>query len=98
MVSFRKIAAASFFAVTLSSPVAANVIHFTGEIVEPPCTVSPDAHRLSVSCPHNNSMSTQQVNYKEALSGTVNAADRATISMKYLNPEKSLAVVQVDYP
>ncbi|MCM5695788.1 MULTISPECIES: type 1 fimbrial protein [unclassified Leclercia] len=97
MVSFRTtLAAASLFAVTLA-PAFANVIHFTGQIVEDPCNISPGVHRLSITCPQDKKMTTQQVSYQEAINGNVPAADRATVSMKYINPQKSLAIVQVDY-
>ncbi|MEB6378954.1 type 1 fimbrial protein [Leclercia adecarboxylata] len=98
MVSSRiTLAAACIAAVTLTPAYAGHVIHISGQIVEDPCNITPDAYRLSVTCPQNNKMSTQLVSYKDALNGNVPAADRATISMNYINPEKSLAVVQVDY-
>lgn len=95
--SHISLAAAFVAAVTLTPVCTANVIHFIGRIVEDPCNITPDARALTVSCPQNNRMSVQQVSYKEALDGRVNAADLATVSMKYINPEKSLAIVQVDY-
>lgn len=98
MVSSRITLAAAFVAaVTLTPVCTANVIHFIGRIVEDPCTVTPDGRALTVSCPQNNKMSVQQVSYKDALEGRVNAADLATVSMRYINPEKSLAIVQVVY-
>ncbi|WP_246843580.1 MULTISPECIES: type 1 fimbrial protein [unclassified Leclercia] len=98
MVSSRITLAAAFVAaVTLTPICTANVIHFIGRIVEDPCNVTPDVRALTVSCPQNNNMSVQQVSYKDALEGRVNAADLATVSMRYINPEKSLAIVQVDY-
>ncbi|URO00783.1 type 1 fimbrial protein [Leclercia adecarboxylata] len=98
MGSFRNtFAAASLFAVTLAPAFAGNVIHITGRIVEDPCNISPGAHRLSITCPQNNTMATQQVSYQDVLAGNVPASDRATVSMKYINPQKSLAIVQVDY-
>jgi len=50
-----------------------------------------------VTCPQNKKMPTQQVSYSDALYGRATITDLATIRMKYLNPEKSLAIVQVDY-
>jgi len=97
MVSSRiKLAAALVLAATFTPAYASNVIHFIGQIVEGPCVISPTSRTLSVSCPQESKMHTQQVSYSDALYGAA-VTDRATISMKYINPEKSLAIVQVDY-
>lgn len=82
------------FSATLSQ---GNVIHFIGQVVEDPCVITPESHNLSVSCPRDNKMHTRRVSYSDALSHTPAFTDRATISMKYINPQKSLAIVQVDY-
>jgi hypothetical protein len=42
-------------------------------------------------------MQTRMVSYEEALNGKVTDSDLATLSMKYLNPEKTLAVVEIQY-
>lgn len=98
MVTFHiKLAAALALAATLTPAYANNVIHFTGQIVEDPCVITPASRTLSVTCLRNTKMHTQQVSYADALTGVSSFTDRATIRMKYINPEKSLAVVQVDY-
>ncbi|MDU4841734.1 MAG: type 1 fimbrial protein [Leclercia adecarboxylata] len=97
MISSRiKLSAALVMAVTFTPAYAATVIHFTGQVVEDPCVISPASHTISVTCPQNTKMHTQQVSYSDALYGAA-VTDRAAISMKYINPEKSLAIVQVDY-
>ncbi len=98
MVSSRiKVAAALGLAVTIAPAYASNVLYITGSIVEDPCNISPTSSTISVTCPQNTKMPTQQVSYSDALYGRATIADLATIRMKYLNPEKSLAIVQVDY-
>ncbi|WP_333850123.1 type 1 fimbrial protein [Leclercia sp.] len=98
MVSSRiKHAAALVLAVTLPPAYASNIIHFSGQVVEDPCNITPTSRTISVTCPQNTKMPTRQVSYSEALYGGVAIPDRATIRMKYINPEKSLAIVQVDY-
>jgi hypothetical protein len=42
-------------------------------------------------------MQTRRVSYEDVLNGQVNDSSLATLSMKYLNPEKTLAVVQIQY-
>ena len=74
-----------------------GVIHFRGMIVENPCEITPQKQKFALSCPKDGQMQTTQVSYQDAISGRNVNPDTARVSMKYLNPEKSLAVVQIDY-
>ena len=74
-----------------------GVIHFRGAIVADPCEVTAQHNQLAMSCPENNRMQTRMVSYDDALNGRNAYPGMASISMKYLNPQKTLAVVQVDY-
>lgn len=89
-------------ATTLSSASAATivnggVIHFRGAVVEDPCQISPKQQQLAISCPHEGKIKTSYISYRDALNGYNAFPDVVTVSMKYINPEKSLAVVQIDY-
>jgi P pilus assembly protein, pilin FimA len=98
MLSSRiKLAATLALGITLAPAYASNVLYFTGSIVEDPCNITPASHNISVTCPQNKKQQTQQISYSDAVYGRVAIPDRATLSMKYLNPEKTLAIVQVDY-
>jgi len=74
-----------------------GVIHFRGMIVENPCEITPQKQQFALSCPKNGKMQTTQVSYQDAVSGRHANPEAARVSMKYINPEKSLAVVQIDY-
>lgn len=74
-----------------------GVIHFRGAIVADPCEVAPQKQQIAMSCPNNNRMQTPMVSYTEALNGKVSDSNLATLNMKYLNPEKTLAVVEIQY-
>ncbi|BBS39773.1 TPA: type 1 fimbrial protein [Enterobacter asburiae] len=74
-----------------------GVIHFHGAIVSNPCEITARPQQLSMSCPENNRMQTRVLSYADALNGQSAYPDLASVSMKYINPEKSLAIVQVDY-
>ena len=52
---------------------------------------------FAISCPENNRMKTHTISYDEALRGHHPHSALAAVSMKYLNEQKTLAVVQVDY-
>jgi type 1 fimbria pilin len=69
-----------------------GVIHFRGAIVADPCEVTPQ-QQFAMSCPDNNRMQTRMVSYEDALNG-MRPFQPGDVSMKYLNPEKTLAVVK----
>ncbi|AVL18262.1 hypothetical protein B2J95_09505 [Enterobacter cloacae] len=77
--------------------VEGGVIHFRGAIVADPCEVTAQTRQFALSCPENNRIHTRIVSYEDALNGHVTDTSLATLSMKYLNPEKTLAVVQIQY-
>lgn len=77
--------------------VVGGVIHFRGAIVADPCEVTAQTRQFALSCPENNRIHTRMVSYEDALNGHVTDTSLATLSMKYLNPEKTLAVVQIQY-
>lgn len=98
MNSSRITFAAALVLAAMQIPVyASTVLYITGRIVEDPCDISPSSRTISVTCPQPSKIDTRQVSYSEALNGSVAIRDRATMTMKYINPEKSLAILQVDY-
>lgn len=80
-----------------ATTVNGGVIHFNGSIVEDPCEISPQHNQFALSCPHEGRVQTTQVSYGDALRGHTPYPDVATVSMKYINPEKTLAVLLVNY-
>ena len=99
----RFVAGVSLVVSALSIPaysatvVYGGVIHFRGAVVADPCEVTPQKQQIVMSCPNNNRMQTRMVSYEEALNGKVSDSSLATLNMKYLNPEKTLAVVEIQY-
>lgn len=87
----------AFTPVFSATTVPGGVIHFRGAIVSDPCEISSGANHLVMSCPENNRMQTRTVSFTDALNGHSAYPNLASVSMKYINPEKSLAVVQVVY-
>ena len=53
-----------------------------------PCEVTAQTRQFALSCPENNRIHTRMVSYEDALNGHVTDTSLATLSMKYLNPEK----------
>lgn len=98
LISGLSLIASAFTSPAFSATLAeGGVIHFRGAIVADPCEVSPGVGQFAVSCPENNRTRTKMVSYADALNGHNAFPALTNISMKYLDPEKTLAVVQVDY-
>jgi type 1 fimbria pilin len=74
-----------------------GVIHFVGAIVEDPCNVTTRAQQISMSCYRDGKMRTSNVSYQQAMTGKPVNNDAATVSMRYLNVQKTLGIVTVDY-
>lgn len=72
------------------------VIHISGEIVEDPCHINPGDRDIQVTCLQDGKLQTRGVSYRAASSASVDAGN-VDISMTYLNPERSLAVLKVEY-
>lgn len=74
-----------------------GVIHFRGQIVEDPCVVNPQHQKFALTCPQNGRMQTTHISYQDATDGHHTSANTVQVSMKYPDPEKKLAVVELDY-
>lgn len=90
---------ASFSAAAQASspPAQGGVIHFVGQIVEDPCDIATNSHAVSLRCMRNGQVSTTAISYQQAVAGKTMTNDIASISMRYLNPQRTLATVIVDY-
>lgn len=74
-----------------------GVIHFTGQIVEPPCEVSQTQQRLAMSCDHEGRMQTRYYSPQEMLNAPQHFKQIAAVDLHYLNEQKTLAVMSIDY-
>jgi len=88
----------TLFTPTFSATVVnGGVIHFQGAIVVDPCEITPQQQQFSMTCPEKNRLKTRIVSYEDALNGINTHCEMATLSMKYLDSAKTLAVVQIQY-
>ena len=84
-------------ALAQTSTAQGGVIHFVGAIVEDPCNIGTSSQRISMSCYRSGQMQTSTVSYQQAVNGRSVNNDMATVSMRYINPQKTLGIVTVDY-
>lgn len=98
--SVTKVIAGSGLAFFLTfNPAVADggTVSFSGALTQDPCRVTPENNQLTVSCFNQGKLQTQQISVQQAVRGEVTLPGVAKVSLKYLNPQKSLAVVRVDY-
>uniref|UniRef100_UPI0011E687BB type 1 fimbrial protein n=1 Tax=Serratia marcescens TaxID=615 RepID=UPI0011E687BB len=74
-----------------------GVIHFVGAVVEDPCNIANNPQRISMSCYRDGQMQTSKISYRQAFAGTAVNNDMATVSLQYINPQKTLGVLTVNY-
>ena len=74
------------FIAIAGSTVQGGVIHFYGQIVEPACDVSTQSSPVEMNCPQNGS-----------IPGNVKNAQIASVKEQYLDKQKKLAVMNIEY-
>jgi len=84
-------------ALAQSSTAQGGVIHFVGAIVEDPCNIATNSRHISMSCYRSGQVQTSTISYQQALNGRAMSNDAANISMRYINPQKTLGILTVDY-
>lgn len=76
---------------------ARGVIHFYGQIVEPACDVSTQSSPVEMNCPQNGSVPGKTYSSKALMSGNVKNAQIASVKVQYLDKQKKLAVMNIEY-
>lgn len=82
-----------------ATPGESGVIHFYGQVVESPCELTSHPQQIAVTCrdPEKSTATTRQMHYEELMQATQPFPHTVSISMHYLDPIKSLALVKLDY-
>ena len=74
-----------------------TVIHFRGQIVEPPCDYQPSPTKMSVNCYQDGKNHVQTVSMKSLLQGQQFVNDKSTATLHWLNTDKNAAILTVQY-
>ncbi|QZY49855.1 type 1 fimbrial protein [Escherichia coli] len=70
---------------------------FYGQIVEPACDVSTQSSPVEMNCPQNGSIPGKTYSSKALMSGNVKNAQIASVKVQYLDKQKKLAVMNIEY-
>ncbi|MCZ5269281.1 type 1 fimbrial protein [Escherichia coli] len=68
-----------------------------GQIVEPACDVSTQSSPVEMNCPQNGSVPGRTYSSKALMSGNVKNAQIASVKVQYLDKQKKLAVMNIEY-
>ena len=85
------------FMATAGSAAQGGIISFRGEIVEPPCEFSAVQADVEMTCMQNGPVHTKLYSSKGFMSGVQKNLQIAAVKMQYLNEQKTLAVMSIEY-
>ncbi|EAA7245547.1 type 1 fimbrial protein [Salmonella enterica] len=77
--------------------VQGSVIHFRGAIVEPLCDVYIHAENINLTCLREGKKQVHRIDLQQASGLPQNIQSIATVRLHYLNAQKSLAVMNIEY-
>ncbi|EBJ5996751.1 type 1 fimbrial protein [Salmonella enterica] len=77
--------------------VQGGVIHFRGEIVEPLCDVYTHAENIDLTCLREGKKQVHRIDLRQASGLPQDIQSIATVRLHYLNAQKSLAVMNIEY-
>ena len=74
-----------------------GVIHFRGAIVEAPCDVNTRQQQIELSCMRDGTMSNSLYDLQQVTTAPQSVQQIATVKMHYLNEQKSMAILNIEY-
>ncbi|EAA3837687.1 type 1 fimbrial protein [Salmonella enterica] len=74
-----------------------GVIHFRGAIVEPLCDAYTHAENIDLTCLREGKKQVHRIDLRQASGLPQDIQSIATVRLHYLNAQKSLAVMNIEY-
>ncbi|MEG1248088.1 MAG: type 1 fimbrial protein [Citrobacter sp.] len=89
----------SLFTVSVSAQQITNggIIHFRGEIVESPCEVNTHQQQIEMSCIRDGKTHSSRFNTQQVMMPPQSVKQIAVVKMHYLNEQKNLAILNIEY-
>ena len=85
------------FIAIAGSSAQGGVVHFYGQIVEPACDVSTQSPPVEMNSPQTGTVPGRTYCSKALMSGNVKNAQIASVKVQYLDKQKKLAVMNIEY-
>ena len=76
---------------------AGGVIHFRGAIVEAPCDVNTRQQQIELSCMRDGTTRNSLYSQQQVATAPQNVQQIATVKMHYLNEQKNMAILNIEY-
>ncbi|VEB98843.1 Uncharacterised protein [Cedecea lapagei] len=80
-----------------SQAASSGIIHFRGEIVEGGCQWAPASANVAMTCSEKGKLITQTVALNSLDGVTLHNDSTLQTNVRYLNPQHTLAILQVTY-
>jgi len=74
-----------------------GVIHFEGMIVESPCEVNVKARNVQMACDRDGQVKIRTISFNQLSQAPQGVQNVATMKMNYMNPERTLAILDIVY-
>lgn len=78
-------------------PATGGIIHFHGQIVEGGCMADPAGHNVKLSCYRDGARSENSIPVRTLARGEQQQFEDATLNMEWVNEQKTLAVISIQY-
>ncbi|HAU5680131.1 TPA: type 1 fimbrial protein [Citrobacter freundii] len=74
-----------------------GIIHFRGAIVESPCDVNTQQQQIELTCMRDGTTRNSLYNQQQLARTSQNVQQIATVKMHYLNEQKNMAILNIEY-
>ncbi len=85
------------FSATAQQITPGGIIHFRGAIVESPCEVNSQQQQIELSCIRDGKLRSSRYNTQQIAMAPENLQQIASVKMQYLNEQKNLAILNIEY-
>lgn len=84
----------SFVNPVLAEQTVAGVIHFYGRVVEAPCQLNTIKDQIIMDCPRADAI---KISAQQLEKGNIHNENIRSAQLRYINPQLTLAILDVDY-
>ncbi|MBJ8887390.1 type 1 fimbrial protein [Citrobacter sp. FDAARGOS_156] len=85
------------FPATAQQITPGGIIHFRGAIVESPCEVNSQQQQIEVSCIRDGKLRSSRYNTQQIAMAPESLQQIVSMRMQYLNEQKNLAILNIEY-
>ena len=82
---------------SVAAAATGGVNHFEGMIIESPCEVNVIAHNVQMACDRDGQVKTRTISFDKLSQAPQGLQNVATMKMNYINPERTLAILDIVY-